>query len=189
MTKRIYVLAASYQHFRYWCRKNDVKPGSARYVAGPEMLMGIDARHIDFVYYETWIDHPRAQELDMLVRMAKRVAASYKEQAMESEYDNDNFWYRLTKLDPALYRGLIVATVTLLASIGVIVAPGIPDALIAFVAIIIPIIQALWTRSAVTANARVAVVVPDPVFAPDEVEPGEAVTTAPNSEIISAAKA
>lgn len=101
----------------------------------------------------------------------------------------DNFWYRLTKLEPAVYRGLIVATVALLASIGIVISPGVPDALVGFIWALSAIVQALWTRGSVTANARVSVLVPDPVNNPQIVEAGEAISTAPNAEIIEAATA
>jgi hypothetical protein len=100
---------------------------------------------------------------------------------------NDNFWYRLTKLDPAVFRGLIVSVVALLASVGVAISPGVPDALIAFIVVVVPLAQALWTRPAVTPNARVSVYLPDPVNEPQVVEAGEAVTTASDSAIIEAA--
>lgn len=100
----------------------------------------------------------------------------------------DSFWYRLTKLEPAVWRGLIVAVVTLLASFGVLISPAIPDALVGLIAVVVPLVQALWTRASVTANARVAVLVPDPVNDPSKVEAGEAVTTATNAEILGAAR-
>jgi hypothetical protein len=101
---------------------------------------------------------------------------------------NDNLWYRVTKLEPAVWRGLIVAIVALLGSIGVAISPGLPDALIGFIVVAVPLVQALWTRPAVTANARVSVYVPDPVNNPQIVEAGEATTTASNAEIVVAAK-
>lgn len=101
---------------------------------------------------------------------------------------NDNFWYRLTKLDPALFRGLVIAAVAILASIGVAINPALPDALVGLIWALSAVVQALWTRPAVTANARVAVSVPDPINNPHIVAPGEAVTTASDSAIINAAK-
>lgn len=102
---------------------------------------------------------------------------------------NDNFWYRLTKLDPAVFRGLIVAIVALLASVGVAISPGVPDALIGFIWAVSALVQAAWTRQAVTANAKVAVVVPDPVNNPQIIEAGEAIATAPPAAIVEAATA
>lgn len=100
-----------------------------------------------------------------------------------------SIWYKLIKLDPAVFRGLIVAMAALLASVGVAISPGVPDAVIGFFVVLVPIVQALWTRPAVTANARVAVLVPDPVNNPQIIEAGAAITTAPDAEIITAATA
>lgn len=100
---------------------------------------------------------------------------------------NDNFWYRLTKLDPALFRGLIIAVIAILASIGVAISPQLPDTLVALFAVVAAIVQALWTRQGVTPNAKVAVAVPDPINNPHIVAAGEATATAPDAEIIAAA--
>jgi len=100
-----------------------------------------------------------------------------------------SFWYRLVHLNPALFRGLIMAVVLLLAAVGVKVSPAIPDATIGFLAALFALIQALWTAPAVTPNEKVVVYVPDPVKAPDEVAPGQAdAGLATNSEIIKAAR-
>lgn len=101
----------------------------------------------------------------------------------------DGFWYRLVHLDPALFRGLVMAVVALLASVGIAVTPALPDALIAVVAIVFAIVQALWTKPAVTPNEKVVVYVPDPVKKPDELAPGEATVLASDREIIKAARA
>jgi hypothetical protein len=135
------------------------------------------------------MEHPQAKELDQQVRLAKLASTSIIEKEITMVPENDNFWYKLTKLDPAVYRGLIVSVVALLASIGVAISPGVPDALIAFIVVVVPVVQALWTRPAVTANARVAVLVPDPVNNPQIIEAGEAIATAPDAEIVEAATA
>jgi hypothetical protein len=99
------------------------------------------------------------------------------------------FWWRLVHLEPALIRGLAVAVVGLLGSVGILVIPGLPDGLVGVWLALAAIVQALWTKGAVTANARVAVRVPDPVNAPFVVEAGEAATTAPSAAIVEAARA
>lgn len=99
------------------------------------------------------------------------------------------FWYRLVHLDPALFRGLVVAVVALLASVGIAVTPALPDALIAVIAIVFAIVQALWTKSGVVPNEKVLAYVPDPVNAPDEIAAGSALTGANNDVIIEASRA
>lgn len=190
--KRTFVLAAQYSHFLFWCRENNINPhsGIARYLHQPQQLWGLWYDECEFVYYETWRDNPNASILASEIFFL-RAKGSHPEPVQVrsiSMEENDNFWYKLTKLDPALFRGLIVAVVALLASIGVAISPALPESLISVFAVVAAIVQALWTRQAVTANARVAVEVPDPVNNPHEVIPGEAVTTASNSEIIAAAK-
>jgi len=100
-----------------------------------------------------------------------------------------NIIAKFAAMDPALIRGIVVAIVGLLSSLGIAVSPQLPDTLIGVVLAVLAIVQALWTRTAVTPNAKVAVVVPDPINAPEIVAAGEAATTAPNHEIISAARA
>ena len=103
------------------------------------------------------------------------------------ENPKDNFWWKLVHLDPALLRGAIMALVLLLSSIGIVLSPEVPNSLIGFIAAILAVIQAVWTRPAVTPNAMVAVYVPDPINNPQIVAAGEAITTAPDKDIVSAA--
>lgn len=99
------------------------------------------------------------------------------------------FWYRLVHLNPALFRGLIMATVLLLVAVGVKISPDLPDILIGWVAAVLAIVQALWTVPSVTPNEKVVVYVPDPVKQPDEVASGDAnAGLATNQEIIEAAR-
>lgn len=104
------------------------------------------------------------------------------------QVDKNGFWYRLVHLDPALFRGLVVAVVALLASIGILVSPDLADSLVGAVVALSAIVQALWTKPAVTPNDKVVVYVPDPVSQPGQVAPGNAVTSATNSEIVEAAR-
>lgn len=190
MIKRKYVLAKNYVHFRAWCRQNDISPVSAyvRYASSPDVIHGLDGNDVDFIYYETWMEHPQARELDQAVRTVKTLTNNKEQDMQPTPIPDNSFWYKLTKLEPAVYRGLIVAIVALLASIGVAIAPGLPDAVIGFILVLLPIVQALWTRPAVTANARVAVYLPDPQNEPNYVKAGEATTTATNADILEAAK-
>ena len=99
-----------------------------------------------------------------------------------------DFMSRLATMNPALLRGLVVALVWFLASIGIVLSPNAPDASIGVLAAILAIVQALWTRPAVTPNAKVAVYVPDPINSPEIVAAGQAVTTATSTDIVSAAR-
>lgn len=191
--KRVYVIAKNYPHFRTWCRENDVNPNSpyVRFVSTPDVLWGVTATDSEFAFYETWMEHPQAHEIYQQVQIARVKATATpllvgRQKIMDP---NNSLWYRLTKLEPAVYRGLIVAVVAILATVGVSIAPGLPDQIIALIWAVSAIVQALWTRQSVTANAKVAVSVPDPVNAPQVVEAGEAMTTAPDKQILEAAKA
>jgi hypothetical protein len=87
----------------------------------------------------------------------------------------DTVLWRLVNLQPATWRGVVTAAFVLIAAFGIKVAPEIPDAAFLVILAVLPVIQGLWTKSAVTPNAKVAVRVPDPVNAPDEIEAGPAV--------------
>lgn len=99
----------------------------------------------------------------------------------------DNIWWRLANLNPAVLRGLIVSVIAVLAAYGIKVSPDASDSLILLVLALGPVVQALWTRGAVTPNAKVAVSVPDPVGAPNEVEAGEAIVVASAETVLDAA--
>ena len=61
--------------------------------------------------------------------------------------------------EPSVLRGVITAVVALLASIGVVVSTdvtGAAEALIPVAAVVIPLVQSLWTRAAVFSPKSVA---------------------------------
>lgn len=99
----------------------------------------------------------------------------------------DSFWWRLIHLEPVVFRAGVVAVVTLLGLVGILVDPSIPDTLVAAWVPLAYIVQTLWTRPAVTANAKVVTLLPDPAV-PHVIAAGEAVTTASNVAILDAAK-
>lgn len=101
--------------------------------------------------------------------------------------DRNTVWWRILHLEPAMWRGVVVAVLALLASFGVYVAPGLSDNLVLLIVAVATIAQAIWTRPAVTANAKVVVWAPEPVTQPAHVQPGEAVTQASDRKIIDAA--
>ncbi len=102
--------------------------------------------------------------------------------------DRDTWWWRLVDLDPAILRGVITGVLGLIGAVGILISPDLPDQILGVWVPMMALIQALWTKPSVTANARVVVEAPDPIHQPGLVVPGAATTTASNSEIIDAAK-
>jgi hypothetical protein len=102
--------------------------------------------------------------------------------------DKSGLWWRLVHLEPTALRGAVTGIVGLMAALGVLIAPGLPDALLGALVPTLAVVQILWVRPAVTANARVSVEVPDPVNDPGRVTAGDAVTTATSAEIVTAAR-
>lgn len=90
--------------------------------------------------------------------------------------DDAGFWWKLVHLNPTLWRGLIIAVVSLLAAVGITVASGLQDATFAFIVAVVAVVQALWTKPAVTANKKVVVYKPDPVESPNVLASGEAMS-------------
>jgi len=99
----------------------------------------------------------------------------------------DSFWWRLVHLDPAIYRGLIMALVFALAGFGIRLSDDIPDSLIVLVGAVFALIQALWTKPAVTPNAKVVTYMPD-LDKPRGIVSGEANTTASDERILTASR-
>lgn len=87
----------------------------------------------------------------------------------------DSVVWRIFNLQPAAWRGVVTAVFVVLAAVGIKVSSEIPDAVFLAVLAILPIAQAIWTKGAVTPNAKVVVVQPDPVSRPQQVQAGEAV--------------
>lgn len=100
----------------------------------------------------------------------------------------DNIWWRLVNLNPAIWRAVITALIGILLALGVKLSPDLSDKILVAIPFVLALLQGVWTRAGVTPNAKVAVVVPDPVNAPNQVEAGEAVVNAPAAEIVDAAR-
>lgn len=94
---------------------------------------------------------------------------------------------RISSLQPAVVRGVIVSTVTLLAIVGVVVSPQLPDALIGFIGSVSALAAAVWIKPSVTPNVKVLAYVPDPEE-PRVVAAGEATTTAGSAAILDAVR-
>lgn len=98
-----------------------------------------------------------------------------------------SIWYKLVHMEPALWRGLIMAVFTMLASFGILVSDDVPNNLIALVLALAAIIQALWTRQAVVPEEKVVVWKDDK----QNLRAGEAVPNADTfdvKELVTAAK-
>jgi hypothetical protein len=99
--------------------------------------------------------------------------------------DSPNLLWKMTHLEPTLYRGGVVAVVALLAAIGFGVSGSTTDTISAIVVFVASVVQAFWTRKSVTANAKVVVYKPNPVDAPKQVAAGAAVS----SDVVAVANA
>lgn len=62
--RRVHIIAASYQHFAYWCRVAGFTPHDPRviYVQSAIQLMGIDDASV--ITYGPWRDRRDWQEID-----------------------------------------------------------------------------------------------------------------------------
>lgn len=194
MISHYYIFAANAKHADIYARSlglGGINRPNVHYIHSPEQLWGVRKYPNDeFLFYETFEENPKYREIMQQVEFIESLGTFMPVLRKEPQVENnkDTVWWRLVNLDPVLLRSFVIAGVTFLASFGLILAPGIPDAIIGFIAVLLLLGQALWTRSSVTPNAKVAVSVPDPVNAPHVVEAGEAKTTATNSEILEAAK-
>lgn len=91
-------------------------------------------------------------------------------------------------LEPTLVRGVLTGLFGLAGALGILLVPGLPDAILGAWVPSMAVVQILVTRPAVTANARVVVLAPDPVEHPRLVVAGEAVTRASDAAILDAAR-
>lgn len=98
-----------------------------------------------------------------------------------------SLWWKLVNLNPSIYRGFVMAVVLVLTSFGIHVSDAIPDSLIILLAALFALVQALWTRSAVTPNAKVVSYLPDP-DKPRAILSGDAVTTASDEKVIAVSR-
>lgn len=103
--------------------------------------------------------------------------------------EDSGFWWRLVHLEPALWRGLIISVAVLIGTFGLVVTDNVQTGIYGVILAVVALVQALWTRSSVTANKKVVVYAPDPTGMPGVVEPGEATTEATPGDILDAAAA
>lgn len=91
--------------------------------------------------------------------------------------ENPGFLWRLVHLNPALYRGFVVAAVMIAGAFGLAVSDNQTNAIVLALTAVAAVAQAIWTRRSVTANRKVVIMKPDPINAPTTVVPGQAVST------------
>lgn len=90
---------------------------------------------------------------------------------------NPSLFWRLVNLNPAIWRGIIVSVLAVLATLGLIVSDNTSEAIVTAVFAVIALIQAISTHGAVTANQKVIAYKPDPVNKPSVVVSGDAIST------------
>lgn len=112
-----------------------------------------------------------------LINQLDRESHPSSDRIYENLPEDPDFWWKLVNLNPALLRGLVIGTGALLATFGLVLGDEKQGAIITAVTAILAVVQALWTRRAVTPNIKVVVYKPDPVALPDVVAPGPAVMT------------
>lgn len=83
--------------------------------------------------------------------------------------------WKLFNLEPAVWRGVVTAVFVVLAAVGIKVSDDVPDLAFMCILALLPVVQGLWTKGAVTPNAKVVVRVDDPVGDPNKITAGEAV--------------
>ncbi len=91
--------------------------------------------------------------------------------------ENAGFWWKLIHLDPAILRGSVVSIMGLAAAFGYLVNDQRQGAILGAIAAVLALAQALWTRRAVTPNAKVVVYKPNPVEEPEILLAGHAIST------------
>lgn len=95
------------------------------------------------------------------------------------------FWWKIVHLEPAVYKGIIVSVVGILATFGLIISDQNSGAAYTAIAAVVALIQAVWTRNSVTANSKVLAYKPNPVDEPTVVTAGQAVS----SDVVAVANA
>lgn len=99
-----------------------------------------------------------------------------------------NEWLvRFAKMEPAVFRGIIVSIVALLASVGVVVTPALSDSIVGLIGAVAALVAALWIKPAVTPNGKVVSYLPDPDRR-GKLMPGDATTTASDGVVLYTAR-
>lgn len=94
---------------------------------------------------------------------------------------------RFSRMEPAVFRGLIVSIVALLASVGVIVTPALSDSIVGLIGAVAALIAGFWIKPAVTPNDKVVSYLPDPERR-GKLLSGAAITTASDGVVLYTAR-
>lgn len=116
-------------------------------------------------------------DINELVKGLKLLQSDVDDIKAEDIPSRPGMLWKLTHLEPAIYSGLVTAVVAILAAVGFAIADDKVTSLVSIIGVIAGIVQALWTRSKSTPNAKVVVFKPDPISAANTVAAGPAVST------------
>ena len=75
--RRVYVLAANYQHAEYWRRENHFLGRQVVFLSDPRRADG--CRDVKVHFYPTWLDHPKALEIARTLDMCGYTALTTAE--------------------------------------------------------------------------------------------------------------
>lgn len=91
--------------------------------------------------------------------------------------DNEvSAWERVSQMNPAVLRAVIVAVVGLITAItGKVIDDSVIDTIVQLILLVLPIVAGIIIRKAVTPNAKVIAFQPNPIEEPHVIEAGEAV--------------
>jgi len=189
---RYYIFAKNAQHAAYCAKQYGLNFNSpnVHYVHDAWQLYGlVKTDDVEFIKYETFMEHPKWAEIQQEIWIVESKPKPIERVIMSNNTEpNNSLWWKLVHLEPTLLRGVLTGLIGLAGALGILITPGLSDTILGFWVPLMAVLQIILTRSGVTANARVAVLVPDPVNAPQKVEPGEAVTTATDRNILKAAR-
>lgn len=107
---------------------------------------------------------------------------------MSNVNGSESIWWRLTHLEPVVYRTFVVALFTLLVTLGLETKTELPDAVTGFVVALAAIIQVVWVRRGVIPESKVVTYLDNPVENSADLQAGQAITTANPNRVIEASQ-
>lgn len=112
-----------------------------------------------------------------LLRKLTDMSDPVRDQREEGIPENPGFFWKLIHLNPALWRGVVIAVFALLSAFGFFVVQERQEAVLGLLMALVALFQAFWTKDATMAKRQVVVYKPDPVAEPTKVSPGPAVSS------------